>query len=57
MDDIARSMAELGVSNTLCYICGPSPMIEDTSSALQSLGVDQARILFEKWWKTDLDKQ
>ncbi|KAG9280040.1 oxidoreductase NAD-binding domain-containing protein 1 [Astyanax mexicanus] len=35
---------------TLCYLCGPPPMIESVSTVLQRLGLPQNRILFEKWW-------
>ncbi|XP_036371458.1 oxidoreductase NAD-binding domain-containing protein 1 isoform X1 [Megalops cyprinoides] len=36
--------------DTLCYLCGPPPMIESVSEQLQRLGVARDRILFEKWW-------
>nr|XP_061809006.1 oxidoreductase NAD-binding domain-containing protein 1-like [Nerophis lumbriciformis] len=35
---------------TLCYLCGPPPMIEAVSQILLGLGLPQDRILFEKWW-------
>ncbi|XP_039534926.1 oxidoreductase NAD-binding domain-containing protein 1 [Pimephales promelas] len=35
---------------TLCYLCGPPPMIEKVSSDLQRIGLPEDRILFEKWW-------
>ncbi|XP_062867796.1 oxidoreductase NAD-binding domain-containing protein 1 [Trichomycterus rosablanca] len=35
---------------TLCYLCGPPPMIESVSIDLQHLGLSEDRILFEKWW-------
>ncbi|TRY65711.1 hypothetical protein DNTS_005557 [Danionella cerebrum] len=35
---------------TLCYLCGPPPMIETVSSDLQRIGLSEDRILFEKWW-------
>ncbi|XP_077600263.1 oxidoreductase NAD-binding domain-containing protein 1 isoform X2 [Stigmatopora nigra] len=35
---------------TLCYLCGPPPMIEAVSQILLELGLPQDRILFEKWW-------
>ncbi|XP_067267680.1 oxidoreductase NAD-binding domain-containing protein 1 isoform X2 [Chanodichthys erythropterus] len=35
---------------TLCYLCGPPPMIEKVSSDLQRIGLPGNRILFEKWW-------
>ncbi|XP_049606972.1 oxidoreductase NAD-binding domain-containing protein 1 [Syngnathus scovelli] len=35
---------------TLCYLCGPPPMIETFSQTLVNLGLPQDRIIFEKWW-------
>ncbi|XP_061738408.1 oxidoreductase NAD-binding domain-containing protein 1 [Nerophis ophidion] len=35
---------------TLCYLCGPPPMIEAISRTLRDLGLAQDRIVFEKWW-------
>ncbi|XP_018606039.2 oxidoreductase NAD-binding domain-containing protein 1 [Scleropages formosus] len=36
--------------DTLCYLCGPPPMIESVSEQLLHLGLSQDSILFEKWW-------
>lgn len=36
--------------STLCYLCGPPPMIEALSHTLEGLGLPPDRILFEKWW-------
>ncbi|XP_066530629.1 oxidoreductase NAD-binding domain-containing protein 1 [Hoplias malabaricus] len=35
---------------TLCYLCGPPPMIECVCTYLQQLGLPENKILFEKWW-------
>ncbi|KAK3525271.1 hypothetical protein QTP86_024900 [Hemibagrus guttatus] len=35
---------------TLCYLCGPPPMIESVCLDLKSLGLSTNRILYEKWW-------
>lgn len=35
---------------TLCYLCGPPPMIQALSRTLRELGLPTDRILFEKWW-------
>ncbi|XP_057211456.1 oxidoreductase NAD-binding domain-containing protein 1 [Triplophysa rosa] len=35
---------------TMCYLCGPPPMIEKVSADLQRLGLSEDKILFEKWW-------
>ena len=34
----------------LCFLCGPSAMIDDLSRTLVELGVEQSRIRYEKWW-------
>ncbi|XP_026145737.1 oxidoreductase NAD-binding domain-containing protein 1 [Carassius auratus] len=36
--------------HTLCYLCGPPPMIEKVSSDLKKVGLLEDKILFEKWW-------
>uniref|UniRef100_A0A8D0B484 Oxidoreductase NAD-binding domain-containing protein 1 n=1 Tax=Salvator merianae TaxID=96440 RepID=A0A8D0B484_SALMN len=36
--------------DTLCYICGPPPMIESVSKMLKNLGISEENIFFEKWW-------
>lgn len=40
----------LGGAGSLHYLCGPPGMVEDLSRILESLGVPQTRIVFEKWW-------
>ncbi|XP_061838472.1 oxidoreductase NAD-binding domain-containing protein 1 [Nerophis lumbriciformis] len=42
--------AHVDPERTLCYLCGPPPMIEAISRTLQDLGLAQDRIVFEKWW-------
>ena len=34
----------------LCYICGPTSMIEDMNSTLVKLGVPSEKIFYELWW-------
>jgi len=34
---------------TLCFICGPQPLVHGTKQHLQALGVDPARIRVEEW--------
>ncbi|KAJ0055418.1 hypothetical protein NL108_018013, partial [Boleophthalmus pectinirostris] len=36
--------------STLCFLCGPPPMLQTLSSVLKELGVPEDRIRFEKWW-------
>ena len=33
-----------------CFVCGPSAMEDDVIEWLKESGVDENRILFEKWW-------
>ncbi|KAM9383960.1 oxidoreductase NAD-binding domain-containing protein 1 isoform 2-T2 [Pholidichthys leucotaenia] len=42
--------AHVDPQRTLCYLCGPPPMIEAISETLMDLGLPKDRILFEKWW-------
>ncbi|XP_054462073.1 oxidoreductase NAD-binding domain-containing protein 1 [Anoplopoma fimbria] len=42
--------AHVDPQRTLCYLCGPRPMIEGLSKTLMDLGLTKDRILFEKWW-------
>ncbi|KAK7898584.1 hypothetical protein WMY93_019437 [Mugilogobius chulae] len=42
--------AHVHPQTTLCYLCGPPPMIQDLSGCLKELGLPRDRILFEKWW-------
>ncbi|KAG7245084.1 hypothetical protein INR49_023650 [Caranx melampygus] len=42
--------AHVDPQRTLCYLCGPPPMIEAISKTLMDLGLSKDRILFEKWW-------
>lgn len=35
---------------TLCFMCGPPPMIESASAMLRSAGLSDDRIRYEKWW-------
>ncbi|XP_053302723.1 oxidoreductase NAD-binding domain-containing protein 1 isoform X1 [Pleuronectes platessa] len=42
--------ARVDPQRTLCYLCGPPPMIEGISKTLMDFGLSKDRILFEKWW-------
>ncbi|XP_078092145.1 oxidoreductase NAD-binding domain-containing protein 1 isoform X2 [Mustelus asterias] len=44
-----RTLAPVS-KESLCYICGPPPMIEAISQQLEKLGIPKERIIFEKWW-------
>lgn len=46
----AELRAHVDPQRTLCYLCGPPPMIEAISETLMGLGLAKDRILFEKWW-------
>ncbi|XP_031441950.1 oxidoreductase NAD-binding domain-containing protein 1 [Clupea harengus] len=48
---ISEAQLEQCVSErTLCFLCGPPPMIEGLSALLRSLGLSEDRIRYEKWW-------
>ena len=34
---------------TLCFVCGPTPMVEDVPVILQTLGIAKSRIRLEEW--------
>uniref|UniRef100_A0A3Q1EG53 Oxidoreductase NAD-binding domain-containing protein 1 n=1 Tax=Acanthochromis polyacanthus TaxID=80966 RepID=A0A3Q1EG53_9TELE len=42
--------AHVDPQRTMCYLCGPPPMIEAISKTLMDFGLPKDRILFEKWW-------
>lgn len=42
--------ARVDPEKTLCFLCGPPPMIEAISKALLDSGLPKDKILFEKWW-------
>ncbi|KAJ7991529.1 hypothetical protein DPEC_G00284820 [Dallia pectoralis] len=42
--------AHVDPNTTLCYLCGPPPMIESLVRILLDSGLPRDRILFEKWW-------
>ncbi|XP_034382710.1 oxidoreductase NAD-binding domain-containing protein 1-like [Cyclopterus lumpus] len=42
--------AHVDPQRTLCFLCGPRPMIEALSKTLMDFGLPKDRILFEKWW-------
>ncbi|XP_061598718.1 oxidoreductase NAD-binding domain-containing protein 1 [Cololabis saira] len=42
--------ARVDPQRTLCYLCGPPPMIEAMSKSLKDFGLPKDRIIFEKWW-------
>lgn len=42
--------AHVDPQRTLCYLCGPPPMLEAVSKTLMDMGLSKDRIFFEKWW-------
>ncbi|KAL3044044.1 hypothetical protein OYC64_003804 [Pagothenia borchgrevinki] len=42
--------SHVDLQRTLCFLCGPPPMIETLSKTLLDFGLPKDRILFEKWW-------
>lgn len=55
-DDLVRGLDGYGAdsadrSSTVCYVCGPAKMTDETVAFLQKQrGMDQKRVLCEKWW-------
>lgn len=45
-----KLQAHVDPQKTLCFLCGPPPMIEAISKTLLDAGLPKDRILFEKWW-------
>ncbi|XP_028847525.1 oxidoreductase NAD-binding domain-containing protein 1-like isoform X2 [Denticeps clupeoides] len=43
-------LAECVNNRTVCFLCGPPPMIESVSTQLRALGLSEDRIRYEKWW-------
>lgn len=46
----AELRGHVNPQTTLCFLCGPPPMIESISQTLVELGLPSEKILFEKWW-------
>jgi ferredoxin-NADP reductase len=40
---------------TLCFVCGPAPLVAESVSTLQSLGVPAGQIRTEQWGKEVTD--
>jgi ferredoxin-NADP reductase len=45
----AQLAALLDDPETLCFVCGPAPMVDDVPRMLQDLGVDRSRISVEEF--------
>lgn len=41
--------ALLDAPDTLCFVCGPTAMVEEVPRMLRALGIDRARIRIEEW--------
>lgn len=48
--DISSCFDWLRKDKTQVFICGPSPMIQDSEKMLLSIGLGLDRIMYEKWW-------
>lgn len=55
-DDLMKAIDGYGAqgsdrSATVCYVCGPAKMTDETVAFLQKQsGMDEERVLCEKWW-------
>jgi NAD(P)H-flavin reductase len=45
-DDLARLVH---ATDTLCFVCGPPPLVQGMFAALNELGVERERIRIEEW--------
>jgi ferredoxin-NADP reductase len=45
----AQLAALLDGPATLCFVCGPAPMVDEVPRMLRELGVDRSRISVEEW--------
>jgi ferredoxin-NADP reductase len=49
----ARLAPLIDTPETLCFVCGPSSMVDDVPRMLRDLGVDEKRIRIEEWWEEE----
>ena len=49
-DALKGHLAEKDLLNTVCFICGPGPMIDSMESYLVNIGLAKDQIHYEKWW-------
>ena len=47
---LQEAVSSLDRNRLICYICGPPPMIQQITEILYKMGIEESRILFEKWW-------
>ena len=50
LKDLESAVDRLGKERVVTYICGPGPMIKDTSKHLLNLQIAKERIIYETWW-------
>jgi len=50
--DLQNALLRVGVpvSQTLAFVCGPSSMSDELTSALVTLGLEPAQVRAERWW-------
>jgi ferredoxin-NADP reductase len=41
---------------TLCFVCGPTSMVDAVPKMLRDLGIDGTRIRIEEWWEEEKKK-
>ena len=42
---------------TLCFVCGPTTMVDAVPRMLKDLGIDGSRIRIEEWWEEERKKE
>jgi len=49
-EDLREALNQSNKDDLLCFLCGPPPMTDRFTSALQEMGVPHPNIRYEKWW-------
>ena len=46
----------INTSETLCFVCGPTSMVDAVPRMLKDLGIEGGRIRIEEWWEEERKK-
>lgn len=47
----------INTPETLCFVCGPTSMVDVVPKMLRDLGIDGTRIRIEEWWEEERKKE
>lgn len=50
LSSVLSSTSPDSLSQTDCYLCGPTEMIDAVDNILLRIGLKQSQIKYEKWW-------